>query len=193
MVPGVIGLILMVVTLIITSLAIVREKENGNIEQMIVTPVKQREIIMGKIIPYIIIGLIDIIIITLVSLLIFNISFKGSFLLLIILSLFMIFTNLGIGIFISTISETQQQAMLTAIFFILPNILLSGFIFPIKNMPVILQYFTYLIPMRYYMVIIRGIFLKGNTFYELLPQTFALFLFGMVIFTFATWKFKKTL
>jgi len=193
MVPGVIGLILMIVTLVITALAIVREKETGNIEQLIVTPITQIEIIIGKIVPYIIIGLLDIILITLMCILVFGIDMQGSFLLLVTLSLFMIMTNLGIGIFISTVSATQQQAMLTAIFFIFPNILLSGFLFPIKNMPEILQMLTYFIPMRYFMVIIRGIFLKGATFMELVPQVAALFIFGIIIFSFAIAKFKKTL
>lgn len=193
MVPGVIGLILMIVTLVVTALAIVREKETGNIEQLIVTPITQIEIIIGKIVPYIIIGLLDIILITLMCILVFRIDLQGSFLLLITLSLFIIMTNLGIGIFISTVSATQQQAMLTAIFFIFPNILLSGFLFPIKNMPEILQILTYFIPMRYFMVIIRGIFLKGTNFMDLFPQVAALFVFGIIIFSFAIVKFRKTI
>jgi ABC-2 type transport system permease protein len=104
----------------------------------------------------------------------------------------MILVNLGIGILISTVSATQQQAMFSAIFFLMPNILLSGFLFPIKNMPLVLQWLTYIIPMRYYMVIIRGIFLKGLGFMELLPETFALFLYGAVIFTIAIRAFRKT-
>ena len=104
----------------------------------------------------------------------------------------MILTNLGIGILISTISATQQQAMLTSIFFMMPNILLSGFIFPIKNMPEVLQWVTYLIPMRYYLVIVRGIFLKNLGFMELLPQTFALTVYGLIAFTIAIKQFKKT-
>ncbi len=133
MVPGVVGLILTIVTLAITAVAIVREKENGNIEQLIVTPVKPAEIIAGKVIPYILIALLDIILITLASILVFRINFEGSFILLITLSFFMILANLGIGIYVSTISSTQQQALLSSIFFAVPSILLSGFLFPIKK------------------------------------------------------------
>lgn len=193
MVPGVVGLILTIVTLVITAVAIVREKETGNIEQVIVTPVKPAEIIAGKVIPYILIALIDIILITLASIFVFRINFEGSFILLVALSSFMIFANLGIGIYVSTISSTQQQALLSAVFFAMPSILLSGFLFPIKNMPEILQLLTYLIPMRYYIVILRGIFLKGLGFMELLPQTLALFIFGIIIFTLAIKQFRKTM
>ncbi|HRU40318.1 MAG TPA: ABC transporter permease, partial [Candidatus Goldiibacteriota bacterium] len=118
--------------------------------------------------------------------------FEGSFLLLLTLSIFMILVNLGIGILISTVSATQQQAMFSAIFFLMPNILLSGFLFPIKNMPEILQWLTYIIPMRYYMVIIRGIFLKGLGLTELLFETTALFVYGALIFIVAVLAFKKT-
>lgn len=191
MVPGVVGLILTIVTLAITAVAIVREKESGNIEQVLVTPIKPLEIIAGKVIPYIIIALLDIILITVASILVFRINFEGSFILLIGLSLFMILANLGLGIFVSTISTTQQQALLSSIFIAVPSILLSGFLFPIKNMPEILQLLTYLIPMRYYMVILRGIFLKGLGFFELLPQTLALLIFGIVIFSIAIKEFRK--
>jgi ABC-2 type transport system permease protein len=192
MVPGVIGLILAIVTLVIMSVSIVREKEAGNIEQMTVTPIRPTQIIAGKVIPYIILGLLDIVLVVITCGIIFKTPFEGSFLLLLALSFFMILVNLGLGIFISTISATQQQAMFSAIFFMLPNILLSGFLFPIKNMPVVLQWLTYIIPMRYYMVIIRGIFLKGLGFFELLPQTMALFVYGVIVFTLAIRQFRKT-
>lgn len=192
MVPGVIAMIVTIVTLVITALSLVREKESGNIEQMLVTPIKPWQIIIGKIFPYIFVALMDIIMIIIVSLLIFKIDFAGNYLLLITLSLIMILTNLGIGILISTISATQQQAMLTSIFFMMPNILLSGFIFPIKNMPEVLQWVTYFIPMRYYLVIVRGIFLKNLGFMELLPQTIALVIYGLIAFTIAIKQFKKT-
>ncbi len=192
MVPGVIALILAIVTLVVMSVSIVREKESGSIEQMVVTPITPVQIILGKVLPYIVIGLIDITLVVITCGIIFRTPFEGNFILLLSLSFFMIAVNLGIGIFISTISATQQQAMFTAIFFMMPNILLSGFLFPIKNMPVILQWLTYLIPMRYFMVIIRGIFLKGLGFFELLPQTFALFMYGVIIFTLAVKRFKKT-
>lgn len=193
MLPGVIGLLLMIVTMAVTSISLVREKESGNIEQLIVTPVKPYQIIAGKILPYIFIAIIDIMLITILSLIVFDLTIKGSFTLLITLSLFMIFANLGIGIFISTITSTQRQAILADIFFFFPNMLLSGFLFPIKNMPTILQWITYLVPLKYYMIIIRGIFLKGLTFIELFPPIFSLFIFSVLIFSLSILRFKKKL
>ena len=192
MIPGIIGLILIIVTMVIASLSLVKEKEYGNIEQLIVTPIKPYELLLGKIIPYIIIGLIDVVFITVAGILMFHVPFRGNILLLLLLSLLAIFVNLGIGTFISTISATQQQAMISAMFFMLPNMLLSGFIFPIKNMPQIIQYITYIMPLRYYIVILRGIFLKGLTFMELLPEVTALFIYGLVVSVLALKKFKKT-
>ncbi len=192
MVPGVMGMILMIITIIITAVSIVREKENGNIEQLVVTPIKPMEIIAGKTVPYILISIVDILLITAMCLLIFKISLQGSFMLLLSLSIFMIFANLGLGILISTVSSTQQQAMLTSMFFIVPNILLSGFIFPINNMPAALQFISYLLPLTHYNVILKGIFLKDLGFMELLPQTLALLVFGLVIFAAAIKQFKKT-
>jgi len=192
MVPGVMGMILMIITIIITAVSIVREKENGNIEQLVVTPIKPVEIIIGKTVPYIIFALADIVLITALCLLIFNISLEGSFILLLTLSMFMIFANLGLGILISTVSSTQQQAMLTSMFFIVPNILLSGFIFPINNMPAALQFIAYGLPLTHYNVILKGIFLKDLGFMELLPQTMALIAFGAVIFAVAIKQFRKT-
>ncbi|HPI02340.1 MAG TPA: ABC transporter permease [Candidatus Goldiibacteriota bacterium] len=192
MVPGVMGMILMIITIIITAVSIVREKENGNIEQLVVTPIKPMEIIAGKTVPYILISIVDILLITAMCLLVFKISLQGSFMLLLSLSIFMIFANLGLGILISTVSSTQQQAMLTSMFFIVPNILLSGFIFPINNMPAALQFISYLLPLTHYNVILKGIFLKDLGFMELLPQTLALLVFGLVIFAAAIKQFKKT-
>ena len=173
-------------------MSIVREKENGNIEQLVVTPIKPMEIIAGKTVPYILISIVDILLITAMCLLVFKISLQGSFMLLLSLSIFMIFANLGLGIIISTVSSTQQQAMLTSMFFIVPNILLSGFIFPINNMPAALQFISYLLPLTHYNVILKGIFLKDLGFMELLPQTLALLVFGLVIFAAAIKQFKKT-
>lgn len=192
MVPGVMGMILMIITIIITAVSIVREKENGNIEQLVVTPIKPMEIIAGKTVPYILISIVDILLITVMCLLVFKISLQGSFMLLLSLSIFMIFANLGLGILISTVSSTQQQAMLTSMFFIVPNILLSGFIFPINNMPAALQFISYMLPLTHYNVILKGIFLKDLGFMELLPQTLALLAFGLAIFAVAIKQFKKT-
>ncbi len=191
MVPGLIGVILAVITVIVTSVSLVREKESGNIEQLNVTPVKPWQIITGKILPYVAIAFIDIITLTVMCALVFKIPLEGSIFLLFTFSIFMILANLGIGIFISTISKTQQQAMMAAIFVILPSMLLSGLIFAIRNMPDTMQILTYLIPMRYFMVIVRGIFLKGLGFMELWPQAAALFIYSLIIFTLAILRFKK--
>ncbi|MDD2890994.1 MAG: ABC transporter permease [bacterium] len=192
MIPGIIGLILIIVTMVVASLSLVKEKEYGNIEQLIVTPIKPYELLLGKILPYIIIGLIDVVFITVAGILMFHVPFRGNILLLLALSLLAIFVNLGVGTLISTISSTQQQAMISAMFFMLPNMLLSGFIFPIKNMPQIIQYITYIMPLRYYVSILRGIFLKGLTFMELLPEVTALFIYALVVSILALKKFKKT-
>lgn len=192
MIPGIAGMILMIVTMMIAALSLVKEKENGNMEHLMVTPIKPYELLIGKIIPYIVFGLLDITLITILGILIFDIPFKGNFVLLLSLSLINIFVNLGIGIFISTVSATQQQAMISAIFFMMPNMLLSGFIFPIKNMPEVIQYLTYILPLRYYMVILRGIFLKGLTFTDLIPEAGALLLYAVIIFTLSVKKFRRT-
>ncbi|MFZ1979320.1 MAG: ABC transporter permease, partial [Bacteroidota bacterium] len=159
MVPGVLGLLLMVMTMILTSLAIVKEKELGTLEQLIVTPIRPYQLIIGKLAPFFVIGVIDVVLVILVALLVFALPVKGGILLLIALSIVFLMTTLGLGLFISTISRTQQQAMMTAIFFfMLPMIFFSGFVFPIENMPPVIQAVSYLIPLRYYFVIVRGLF-----------------------------------
>jgi len=158
MVPGVLGLLLMVMTMILTSLAIVKEKELGTLEQLIVTPIRPYQLIIGKLAPFFVIGVIDVVLVILVALLVFALPVKGGILLLIALSIVFLMTTLGLGLFISTISRTQQQAMMTAIFFfMLPMIFFSGFVFPIENMPPVIQGISYLIPLRYYFVIVRGL------------------------------------
>ena len=192
MVPGVLGLLLMVMTLILTSMAIVKEKENGTLEQLIVTPIKSIELIIGKLIPFIIIGLIDVILVVAVATLWFHVPMRGSLITLIILSLTFLLSTLGLGLFVSSISSNQQQAMMTSMFFLmLPMIYLSGFIFPIENMPKIIQYVTYILPLRYYFVIIRGIFLKGVGFAELWKDTFMIFILGVSILTVSIARFQK--
>jgi len=194
MIPGVLCLLLMLVTMILTSMVIVKEKEIGTMEQLIVTPIKPVQLIAGKLIPFIIIGFIDINLVLFVSYFWFGIPIKGSIILLFVLSGTFILTTLGLGLFISTISKTQQQAMMTAaFFFMLPFIYLSGFIFPIENMPKILQYITHLIPLKYFLIIIRGIFLKGNGFNLLWDEFLILLLFGIGIFTISVFRFRKRL
>ena len=191
LVPGVLGLLLMVSTMILTSLAIVKEKEMGTLEQLVVTPIRSGELILGKLVPFFLLGLIDITLVALVATLWFRIPMKGSPLLFAALSPIFLLTTLGLGLFTSTISRSQQQAMMTAVFTIMPMILLSGFVFPIANMPKIIQYLTYLIPLRYYLVIIRGLFLKGVDFWDLWPSTLSLLIFGAAILALSVIRFRK--
>jgi|Deesub1362B_J571_1020462.scaffolds.fasta_scaffold00693_13 ABC-2 type transport system permease protein len=191
MVPGVICLILLLTTLLLTSLAITKEKEMGTIEQLIVSPIKTWELILGKTIPFVIIGFCDIILIILAGKLVFNVPIRGSLLFLFGVSLLFILTTLSLGLFISTISRTQQQAMMTAFFFILPAMLLSGIFSPIENMPQIIQYITYLNPLRYFVKLIRGILIKGNDLSILWPEVLVLFIFGIIATTLSSLRFKK--
>jgi ABC-2 type transport system permease protein len=194
MVPGVLGLLLMVITMILTSLAIVKEKELGTLEQLIVTPIRPYQLIIGKLAPFFAIGIIDVILVITFASLVFSLPVKGGILLLIGLSIIFLMTTLGLGLFISTISRTQQQAMMTAIFFfMLPMMFFSGFVFPIENMPVIIQYVSILIPLRYYFVIVRGIFLKGVGIAVLWQQAAALLAFGIVILGLSVARFQKRL
>lgn len=194
MVPGVLALILMIITMLLTSLGIVKEKEIGTLEQLMVTPVKSHQLIIGKLLPFVIIGAIDILLVIGVAYWWFGVPLRGSFFLLLGLSGLFVLTTLGLGLFVSTVSKTQQQAMMTAQFFIfLPFIFFSGFTFPIENMPQFIQYFTYAVPLRYYIVIVRGIFLKGVGIAELWTQAAALLGFGIVILTLSVLRFKKKL
>jgi len=192
-IPGVIALIVTVITLLLTSMAIVKEKEIGTIEQLIVSPINSWELILGKLLPFAIIGLFDVFLVTVVGVFWFNVPIRGNLLLLFGSAILYLLTALGIGLFISTIANTQQEAMMTAFFFTFPAILLSGFVFPIYNMPKLIQYITYMNPIRYFLVIIRGIFLKGVGIEILWSQMLALFALGIVIFTLSTLRFKKRL
>jgi ABC-2 type transport system permease protein len=192
MVPGILALLLMVITMLLSSLAIVKEKELGTLEQLNVSPIRPRQLILGKLIPFVIIGFIDVLLVVGVSRLLFQIPFRGSFLLLLLMSMIFLATTLGLGLLISTISHNQQQAMMTAVFFVmLPMFFLSGFAFPIESMPQSIRYVTYLLPLRYYFVIIRGIFLKGAGLAVLWDQALALTLFGLAILALAAVRFRK--
>ena len=194
MVPGVLGLLLMVMTMLLTSLAIVKEKELGTLEQLVVTPIKPYQLIIGKLAPFFMIGVIDVMLVVFFASLIFSLPVKGGVLLLLLLSLIFLMTTLGLGLFISTISRTQQQAMMTAIFFfMLPMMFFGGFVFPIENMPTIIQYVSYIIPVRYYFIIVRGLFLKGVGLNILWPQAAALMIFGSVILSMSVIRFHKRL
>jgi ABC-2 type transport system permease protein len=194
MIPSIMGLILMVITTILMSMAIVKEREIGTLEQLIVTPIKPSQLIIGKLIPFAILGFIDILIVLSVMTFWFDIGIRGSFAFLLFSSFLFVLSTLGIGLFISTISKTQQQAMMVAQFGIMmPMIYLSGFAFPIENMPKIIQYITYIIPLRYYITILRGVVLKGASFMELLPETGMLLFFGLLILFLSVKRFKKRL
>ena len=191
MVPGVIALILTIVTMTMTATSIVKEKERGTIEQLVVSPIRPLQLMLGKAIPFVIIGYADILVVILVGLLWFGVAIAGSFTLLMLLSGLFIMTTLGLGLLISTLSQTQQQAMMLGFFMNPPLMLLSGFIFPISSMPEPMQYLTYLIPLRYFLVIIRGIFLKGVGLDVLWPQALALLVFGVILLTLSTLRFQK--
>jgi ABC-2 type transport system permease protein len=194
MVPGIVGLLLSIITLILTSLAIVKEKEIGTLEQLIVTPIKSYQLIMGKLIPFVILGFIAVIIVLTAMSFIFSIPVRGSILFLFFCSFLYIMSTLGLGLFVSTISKTQQQAMMIAIFGVMmPMVFLSGFAFPIENMPKIIQYISYLIPLRYFMTIIRGIILKGIGFAELWRETSILLFMGIVILYLSSLRFHRRL
>lgn len=190
-IPGVIAMIVMIITLMLSSMSVVRETEIGTIEQVMVTPISKGEFILGKTLPFAIIGMVDVIIVTMVAFFYFHIPFRGNLLLLLAANSLFLLSTLGVGLFISTISSTQQQAMLSTFFFIIPAMLLSGFIFPISNMPNAVQIITFLNPLRYMIVIIRGIFLKGIGLDILWPQFLALAILGISLLTFSILKFKK--
>jgi len=191
MVPGVLVMVLLIMTTIMTSVAIVREYERGTIEQLVVTPLRPSELLVGKLMPYIIIGFVDMLLVTTVATAWFRVPIHGSVLLLFVLAGPFLLATLGFGILASTVARTQQQSMLLSFLFMLPNTLLSGFMFPIESMPVPAQYFTYLIPGRYFMAIVRAIFLKGVGIAVLWPETVSLLVLGSVIFAIAVTRYRS--
>jgi len=192
-VPGIVVNIIMMVTLMLTSMAIVREKEIGTMEQLMVTPIRPIELILGKTLPFALIGIVDTALVVGAALLLFHVPFRGSALVLFASGGLFLMTSLGAGLFISTISRTQQQAMMTTSMFFQPFFLLSGFAFPIRNMPEPIQYLTMLNPVRYFMEIVRGIFLKGSGVDVLWPQMVTLAVFGVVILSLSAMRFRKRL
>ncbi|MBN9658226.1 MAG: ABC transporter permease [Acidobacteria bacterium] len=192
-VPGVVVNIIMLVTLMLTSLSIVREKEIGTMEQIMVTPIRPIELMLGKTIPFAIIGFFDMALVVTIALTIFHVPFRGSFLTLAGAGALFLLSTLGAGLFMSTISDTQQQAMMASFFFFQPAFMLSGFSFPIRNMPEPVQWVTYLNPLRYFMDIVRGVFLKGSGVSVLWPQMCMLAIFGVTILTLSALRFHKRL
>ena len=191
MVPGVLAMILLIMTTIMTSVAIVREYERGTIEQLVVTPLRPGELLAGKLIPYVIIGYVDILLVTVVATTWFRVPIHGSVLLLFVLAGPFLLATLGFGILTSTVARSQQQSMLLSFLFMMPNTLLSGFMFPIESMPLPAQYLTYLIPGRYFLTIVRAIFLKGVGLEVLWPETLALLLLGSIILTVAVTRYRS--
>ena len=192
-IPGVIVNIIMLTTLSLTTMAIVREKELGTMEQLMVTPIRPAELILGKTLPFVLIGLWDMLLVLAASLVIFHVPFAGSFWLLTLASLLFILTTLGAGLLISTISRTQQQANMATFLLFQPFMMLSGFTFPIRSMPGAVQWFTYFNPMRYFLEVVRGIFLKGSGIDTLWPNLAALAVFGVAILWLSIQRFHKNL
>jgi len=192
-VPGVIGMILYFITALLTASAIVRERERGTIEQLIVTPIRSWELVVGKILPYSILALIDMLEVLVIGHWWFKVPIKGDLGLVFALSGLFLVSSLGIGLFASTIANTQQEAFITVMVTMLPSIFLSGFFFPIEAMPKLLQYVSAIVPLRYYLVIIRALLLKGVGFAALQKEVLALTIFAIVIMGAAALRFRKRL
>lgn len=190
-VPAVVGMIIMLVSFLLTSLAVVRERELGTLEQLMVSPIRPLELVAGKAIPFALIAMIDLLFISAVAILWFEVPFRGGILLLVAASLLYVLSGLGLGLFISTISRTQQEAFMATFLTFMPMILLSGFVFPVRSMPLVFQWLTLLNPVRHYMEIVRGIFLKGVGLEALWSQHLALLAMGIVILAFAAGRFRK--
>jgi ABC-2 type transport system permease protein len=194
MIPGVLGLLLMVTTMMTTSMGIVREKEIGTLEQLIVTPIRSHELILGKLLPFVLVGFIEVSVVLTAATLIFQVPIRSGIPLIFFFCGLFLLTTLGLGLFISTISNTQQQAMMTSGFFVMmPFMMLSGFVFPIENMPEVIQAVTYLIPLRYFFVIIRALFLKGVGFAALWREALALLVWGVGILGLSILRFRRSL
>jgi ABC-2 type transport system permease protein len=193
MIPGVIGMILFAITSILTATSVVRERERGTIEQLIVTPIRPWELIAGKIIPYVLLAFIDTFEVLILGHWVFGVPVRGDLLLITFCSGLLLLSGLGIGLFASTVANTQQEAMLITWMTLLPSIFLSGFFFPLQSMPLILQWISYIIPLRYYLVIIRALLIKGVGISAIWQETLALALFGLAIMTAASLRFRKRL
>jgi ABC-2 type transport system permease protein len=191
-VPGVMAVLVMLVTLMLTGMAIVREREVGTMEQLAVTPIRPIEFILGKCAPFAVIGFLDVILVAAVGVFWFEIPIRGNFWLLLLGVGCFLMPSLGIGLFISTISSTQQQAMMTTFFFFFPAMLLSGFVYPIANMPEAIQWLTHLNPLRHFLIIIRGVFLKGTGMEILWPQFLSLVVLGAVVLSFSVARFHRS-
>ena len=192
-VPGVVGTLVLLVCLLLTALAVVRERELGTLEQLMVSPLKPVELVVGKAIPFALIGLFDMVLVSTIAVLWFGIPFRGSFLLLFGASILYVLSGLGAGLLLSTISKTQQEAFMGSFLFFMPTLLLSGFMFPVDSMPAVFRFLTLGNPVRHYLEIVRAIFLKGAGFHALWPEFLALLLLGVGILGLAAGRFRKRL
>jgi ABC-2 type transport system permease protein len=193
-VPAVLAMVLLLVTMMLPSMAVVREKEIGTLEQISVTPLRPWQLILGKLAPFVLIGILDLLLIVLLARLVFGVPLRGSLVLLVLLTLLYILNTLGLGLLVSTMVNTQQQAMMFSAFVLMvPMIYLSGLIFPIENMPRVFQLGSYVIPVRYYGNVIRGVFLRGSGIAVLWPDALALLGEGLLVLTLASLRFRKSL
>ncbi|OGV46659.1 MAG: hypothetical protein A2X46_14575 [Lentisphaerae bacterium GWF2_57_35] len=194
MVPGIMGVLLLVTTMMVSSMALVKEREDGTMEQLIVTPLRPVELVTGKLLPFVVVGFVEVSLALPVILFIFGVPLRGNLLLLYLFSGLFLLNTLGFGLLVSTLVKTQQQAMMVSAFFVMmPFVLLSGFIFPVENMPKAIQYIAYFIPLKYYLTAVRGVFLKGAGWAELWPQAAVLLGMGTAVLGLAVTKFHKRL
>ena len=193
MIPALIGVIMLFLSVVLTSTAIVRERERGTIEQLIVTPVRSWELLVGKLTPYVLLAFLNTVEILVIGVLLFGVPVAGSVPLLLVCCAMFLVTPLGIGLLISTVAKSQQEAIILSLFFLLPNIFLSGYMFPIAAMPEWLQVLTYLFPLSYFLEIVRGIILRGAGLADLYPQILALAIYGVAVMTLAARRFRKRL
>jgi ABC-2 type transport system permease protein len=193
MVPGVIGQILYAITAVLTATAVVRERERGTIEQLIVTPIRSWELVLGKILPYVVLALVNTIEVLALGAWLFNVPIRSSLAVILALSGLFLLTGLGVGLLISTIANTQQEAMLSTFMTILPAIYLSGFFFPIEAMPKVLQWISYVVPLRYYLIIIRALLIKGSPAAGLQNEILSLVAFGVGILLLAALRMRTRL
>jgi ABC-2 type transport system permease protein len=192
-VPGVIASIAFLIPIILTAQAVVREREMGTLEQIMVTPIRSWELVVGKTLPFALIGLFDVVMIAFIGIFWFEVPLRGSPLILLLGSILFLMSSVGVGLFISTVSSTQQQAQISIFFFTMPAFILSGFVFPLENLPIWIQYLTYVNPLRYFLVIIRGVFLKGSGLEILWPQMLALAVLGGLTVLLSSLRFQKRL
>jgi len=191
-VPAVVGSLILLISLLLTALAVVREREIGTLEQLMVSPLGPAELMIGKIVPFAVIGLVDMVLVTTVALAWFHVPFRGNLLVLLVATVLFLISGLGLGLLISTISTTQQEAFLTTFLLFMPTILLSGFLFPVSSMPEVFRWLTVVNPLRHYLEVVRGVFLKGAGPSALAQPLLALVVIGTVVLSLAVWRFRRT-